>query len=101
MYFLVVFRNTLGDVQVPDYSKWSYLEPWKFTMVACWVWFVWFVQIIFMLVMLLNLLIAIISNAYDEVVANSIVTKYNNRCDMNFEASMIKESILTWTFQEV
>lgn len=46
-----------------------------------------------MLVMLLNLLIAIISSEFEQVMSEIVITKYKFRCDMNYEASMFKETI--------
>lgn len=59
------------------------------------IWLLWFCQLIFMFVMLLSLLVAIVSSAFDTVQTNSIVTKYRFRCQFNYEATMIKEAILS------
>jgi hypothetical protein len=40
--------------------------------------------------MLLNLLIAIVSNAFDNQMAQTIITKYKFRCEISFEALVLK-----------
>ena len=89
-----MFRNTLGDVQPPQYSHWleqREAHPLLSTGVIIYTWILWYVEMFMMLIMLLNMLIAIVSNGYEEVVQNSKVTQYRFRCQFNFEATMIKE----------
>lgn len=61
-----VFRNTIGDIQVPNYEIWQQKDangnlPMISVLMIYYVWFLWFINTMFMLIMLLNLLISIIS----------------------------------------
>lgn len=92
--FIQVFRNSIGDLKVPNYEFWidkenKFPPAFQNTMVG-YMWVLWFLSSIFMLVMLLNFLIAIISQTYDKVMSQSIIIKYRMRCELNCEASLFK-----------
>ena len=101
MQMITVFRNSLGDIQVPEYSFWENLgkadgnsEAISNVMIY-YIWFLWFFNILFMLVMLLNLLISIISQAFDEANAELNVIKYEFRCNFIYEATLLKDFFFT------
>jgi hypothetical protein len=74
IFFINVFRNSMGDVQTPKTTLWNnYLDEtmsgdryssnsyFSAYIMIYYIWVLWFVQIIFMCIILLNLLISIIS----------------------------------------
>lgn len=92
-YIIVIFRNSIGDEQVPDTAFWSTQKRMEFPLlnkaVIGYSWFLWMLNACFMLIMLLNLLIAIISQSYDQVMTNSHVLLYNQRCLFNLECALL------------
>lgn len=92
-YIIVIFRNSIGDEQIPNTDYWdekSKLEfPILFNAVISYSWTLWLLNACFMLIMLLNFLIAIISQSYDQVMSNSQVLLYNMRCDFNLECALL------------
>ena len=67
-----IFRNSIGDLAVPDYTFWSNRIAQEDTNKLAYImigysWALWMVLIVFMLIVLLNFLIAIISQSYDSV----------------------------------
>lgn len=59
------------------------------------IWFLWFINLVFMCVVMLNLLIAVLSSAYEEALTDNFAVKYQFRCEMIAEATLIKEAF-TW-----
>jgi hypothetical protein len=49
------------------------------------VWSTWFFNQLICLIILLNFLIAVISQGYDNVMAEQIIDKYQSRAEMNYE----------------
>ena len=93
-YYMQTFRNSLGDVAPPGYSKWVEYQEFQHTMNRPWeavygaiiiyiIWGLWVLNIIVGCVILLNFLIAIISQSYEQVMAQHILHKYKHRCDIN------------------
>jgi hypothetical protein len=59
------------------------------------IWVLWTINILFMCVVLLNLLMAVLSSAYEEALGENFAVKYQFRCEMIAEATLIKEAF-TW-----
>ena len=67
--FLQSFRNSIGELGMPVYTKILERPHTIFTTINIFlIWFVWFVQTFFMLVIMLNFLIAVITSTYDRVI---------------------------------
>lgn len=92
-YVIVIFRNSIGDEQIPDTNYWTAQSktdfPVLYDTVIGYSWALWLLNACFMLIMLLNFLIAIISQSYDQVMTNSQVLLYNMRCDFNMECALL------------
>ena len=77
-FVIQVFRNSVGDINAPEYDYWSNkvavkeTESIAYGMIG-WGWFLWFSNIFFMLIILLNFLIAIISQSYDSVMTREMI----------------------------
>lgn len=72
MFAIMIYRNTIGDIQTPNYDYWSDKERMAKNPFMCqWmiyiIWIVWALNIMFMLIVLLNFLIATISSAFENV----------------------------------
>ena len=93
VYIVTTWRISIGDISTPDYSKWLIINETQtnptirgginfiiFTIWAHW----WFTQFL-IFVILLNFLIAIVSQAFDEVVDLDKITYYEQRADLNSE----------------
>jgi hypothetical protein len=94
---LQVFRNSLGDINDPDYSYWgdeneSISETTR-SLYTAWVWIIFVSHEFFILVCLLNFLIAIVSQSYDSIMDNEKVETTQSKIYMNNEASIIFDAI--------
>lgn len=101
-YFFQSFRNSIGDIAPPGYENWlDYIEYSEkigsterqlggLVMVYI-IWFLWLLQIIVALIILLNFLIAIISESYEQVMAQHILHKYKHRCEINRECLIFRQ----------
>lgn len=85
--FLTGFRNSLGDITVPDLSDDK--AGWKIQ--AFVVTFFTLFQF-FMLVVLLNFLIAQVSQSYDEVVGQEERIIYRMKADFNKEVMAVVDT---------
>jgi hypothetical protein len=87
----IIFRNSIGDVQMPNYSFWYLREEGQEDkvfagMVVYCYWLFVMIQL-FMNVLLLNFLIAVISESYTKVLDNEQVIRYKQKSYFNDEAS--------------
>ena len=90
---LQTFRNSIGDIAVPDYSSWEKAGDWKYPAIMTAIWFLWFMNLLINLILLLNFLIAVISQVYDQVVAQSQYCSYTFKATFNREYFIIKSQI--------
>lgn len=82
-FLLMTYRNSIGDITIPEYQKWVDLYDEKqrdsqyhqFTIVFL-VWLVWIFNQLICFIILLNFLIAVISQGYDNVVAEQVIDYY-------------------------
>ena len=93
-FFLQIFRNSVGDLAVPDYSFWSgrisNTEENKLAhFMIAWAWALWTILIFFMLIILLNFLIAIISQSYDSVMTRQTQIVFTNKTEINVECCLL------------
>ena len=93
---MMTYRNSIGDISTPDYTSWLSLsdtDNWemfqKYSMVLV-VWLVWLANQFLCLIILLNFLIAVISQVYDNVVAEQKLVAYIHRAELNKEYYMIE-----------
>ena len=96
LFFLQIFRNSVGDVKVPDYSFWNERltqDSAISNFMIYYSWLLWFANILFILIILLNFLIAIISQSYDSVIAKSTQVIYQNRAEFVAECSLLISSV--------
>jgi hypothetical protein len=83
-YFLVIMRNTVGDVQMPNYGPWLRYSnngggnriTWLSTLMISYIWLLWSINLIFMFIILMNLFIAIVSISFEEVLEITSQIKY-------------------------
>lgn len=116
MNLVLMFRNAIGDYQIPNYKYWStvldsrnaqpqssnvaknsgflsatgsgsVLEP---TLMVYVIWLFWFGTIIFLPIVQLNFLIAFISEAFEDVLDTSMEILYVQRCKLNLEYYIIR-----------
>jgi hypothetical protein len=105
MNAIQLYRNSIGDIATPGYDYWSnnidaiekaaktdtpalYGTGRSYIMI-CIIWSIWFLNQYLVLIILLNFLIAIISQSYDSVMSTSLQTKYTQRCDLNWECTLL------------
>lgn len=107
--FLVIliatWRNAIGDIYAPDYSKWSANlqvedkdkedqeavgSTYTYTMITL-VWLVWFLNQLFLFLVLTNFLISIIGNSFGDNIGKSTEVSYSNKIDLNVEAALYKK----------
>ena len=83
-----MFRNAIGDYQVPYYKYWSenldlksdeYVVIPQAMVYIIWIW--WICIIIFLPIVQLNFLIAFISEAFEDVLDTSMQIKYTKDAD--------------------
>lgn len=90
-------RNGIGDLSPPTYEIWfqDYKsgDPKTSSQIVIIIiaWGLWLGNLYIILIVLLNFLIAIISEAYEQVMTIEECDTYQSRCDMNIEASIIKD----------
>ena len=53
------------------------------------IWVFWFIHIFVILIILLNFLIAIISQSYEMVMANQVMSTYLHRCQLNKDCLLV------------
>ena len=101
MNLVLMFRNAIGDYQIPNYKYWStqldeaqskggsgsVLEP---TVMVYIIWLFWFGIIIFLPIVQLNFLIAFISEAFEDVLDTSMEILYVQRCKLNLEYYIVR-----------
>ena len=82
-YFLMTYRNTIGDVTTPSYVEWNTrfnedvsAERSAKHLIIILIWVIWIFNQLFNLIMLLNFLIAVISQVYDDVVGRQETLSY-------------------------
>jgi hypothetical protein len=89
------FRNSVGDITTPTYYYWTDPEVdnggkliWSQFAIVTWAWVLFLLNSFFILIVLLNFLIAIISQAYDEVMTKEEIERYKARADLNIEVAI-------------
>lgn len=85
--FLGTYRTSIGDIQNPVYDKWSdgdYGKVEKGVIVTA-IWIMWLMTSFINLIILLNFLIAVISQVYDQVIADLSFWNYKYKSDFNRE----------------
>ena len=64
------------------------IQFWAKVMITI-VWSLWVTHQLLMLVIMLNFLIAIISQSYENVMSKSVILKYRQKIQLNFECLLI------------
>lgn len=101
---LQVWRNSLGDIQPPEYSTWfdkykeldelkathAYVQAYKqpINVIIGMLWFIWFLNCVFNQVIMLNFMIAIISESYERVMKQRDQLMYSYKSDLNLEVEI-------------
>ena len=78
-HVLQAWRNSVGDIKIPDYSVWSERiedSPWSSGMMIFIIWITWWINQYIMLIIMLNFLIAIIAQSYEDVMTRSALATY-------------------------
>jgi len=95
--FIQTYRNSIGDLAVPIYSRWQedmmQTEDmglyYKGASMIMFIWIVWITHQFIILILLLNFLIAIVSQSYENVMQQSEIFLYNQRLELNSETIVI------------
>jgi hypothetical protein len=84
-FFLLTYRNSIGDISIPDYSDTldAHVNKAEKVIIIIMVWFVWIFNQFICLIILLNFLIAVISEEYESVLGDSVIDFWMNRADLN------------------
>lgn len=94
-----MYRNTLGDLNPPDFDYWQKIIDKKdqtqymkavAVFMHYYIWILWLIQTIGLLIMMLNLLVSILGTVYEESQEDVLVNKYTFRASMINEAMAIK-----------
>lgn len=92
IYAIQTYRNSIGDISTPGYSKWltaaedAHASSW---MMIYSVWFIWLMNQYLVLIILLNFLIAVISSSYETVMGNELIHEYDAKVAFNRECRLI------------
>jgi hypothetical protein len=89
---MMTYRDSIGDISIPGYEKWDEAfekdtpenNANKFLIIIM-IWAVWLLNQFMCLIVLLNFLIAVISQVYDNVVAESQQIMFINKAMLNVE----------------
>ena len=96
-YFLMTYRNSIGDISAPGYSNWMEKssdvtsELIEKHAAISFIWLVWLANQFVNLIILLNFLIAVISQVYDNVVAMQKQVLYAQKVELNREIYMLQK----------
>ena len=88
--FLYAYRISIGDIEVPNAMIWEVAlgeEGMSFMLYL--IWLIWMSHQYFMLIVFMNFLIAIISQVYEDDLANTYQNEYTQRAEMNLEAEQL------------
>lgn len=91
-YFMMTYRDSIGDISIPGYKGWdskfgneTTKDRANKTIIILLIWVVWLMNQFMCLIVLLNFLIAVISQVYDNVIAEQKQIMYINRASLNKE----------------
>ena len=97
---LQTWRNSLDNVAVPDYSRWSEnlraeekeeaLGLYSYTMIFL-IWMIWYLNLLFILLVLTNFLISIVGNAYGGAIDQDVEIIYALKSDLNQEVGLFNK----------
>ena len=98
---LQVLRNSLGDIDVVDSSRWLGQDPldedaeventFDNAIAIVIIWAVWFLNLLVVCIVLTNLLIAEISQTYDRVKSSGTMFLYRGKSDVNLMTFKYRE----------
>ena len=101
---IATWRNSVGDIYVPEYPNWSSNlqaeekdvadeeavgTTYTYTMIGL-IWLVWFLNLLFLFLILTNFLISIIGNSFGDNIDKNEEVGYANKIDLNVEAALYK-----------
>lgn len=93
---LQTYRNSIGDISPPLYPMWVlYIKSGDPSLVLQGnlmigiIWVFWVLHQFMIVIILLNFLIAVISQSYEMVMSQQIISTYLHRCDLNLECLRI------------
>lgn len=94
------WRNSLANVAVPDYSRWSdnlrneekegSYGLYSYVMIFL-IWTIWYLNLLFILLVLTNFLISIVGNAYGKAIDEDVEIIYALKSDLNQEVSLFNK----------
>lgn len=97
VYYLQLYRNSLGDIATPEYPFWSLTESTASRTANTFYLIIWILFVLYILVMnivQLNFLIAIISQSYDRIMAVEKIQVYEDRAELNLEYQIISKAFI-------
>lgn len=89
---IYTYRNSVGDLQLPDASFWIDREeaaPLVSGSMAVLLWFLWFLNNLLLCILMLNFLIAIISQSFERMMEQQLVTNYGHRIEFNRDCRIV------------
>lgn len=94
---LYIYRSSVGDIQIPNYQKWTAVlsdpngrgNSLTYDFILTLIWLFWFLNQFMMLIILLNFLIAIISETYNNVSNDREMYSYKVKANLNAECYSI------------
>ena len=88
--FLYTYRISIGDLEVPNAAIWeTALGTEGMTFMVYFSWVVWMIHQYFLHIVFMNFLIAIISQVYENDLANTLQNEYTQKAEMNLEAEQL------------
>lgn len=89
VYVVQNLRNSIGDLAPPSYKYWEELyssgHEKKAQMMIFFIWFMWIVEMYVMLIILTNFLIALVSQIYEQIMNEVMLTVYRAKSNLNQE----------------
>jgi len=89
VYFIQTYNNSIGNIAPPIYEGWMehrMTHPKIVQTMTVLIWLFWFLNQFFVLIILLNFLVAIMGQAYEEIMTEALYFKYYHRAQLNKEA---------------
>lgn len=89
VFLLQNLRNSIGDSAPPHYKYWEERftggDKVKAEIMILLIWFLWILEVYLMLIILTNFLIALVSQIYEQIMNEKMLTIYRAKSKLNFE----------------
>lgn len=89
VFIMQNLRNSIGDLAPPHYNYWENRfeagDNMNSQLMILLIWFTWFVEMYVMLIILTNFLIALVSQIYEQIMNEKMLTVYRAKSHLNQE----------------